>query len=137
MKDAEPPPPFSFSLRSVELGIDEDGDPVTSCVIEAAATAPQQATGPKLNDGQALCLRALRDVVADSGLWQPADLPDYLARPGISFPVATLTAWRDRAAAMAGADMKPDTFERTFRRYRDRLQKLNLVHVWESVAWPV
>lgn len=34
LKDGEPPPPQEFKLVQVEIGIDEDGDPITSCVVQ-------------------------------------------------------------------------------------------------------
>lgn len=33
-RDLAVPPPLQYSLRTVELGLDQDGDPVTSCVVE-------------------------------------------------------------------------------------------------------
>jgi hypothetical protein len=37
---------FAFRLRPVELGRDEDGDPVTTCVLEPLDEAPSQRKGP-------------------------------------------------------------------------------------------
>lgn len=37
-RDQEPAEPFAFTLDSVELGYDQDGDPVTTAVVKAAST---------------------------------------------------------------------------------------------------
>lgn len=34
LKDGEPPAPIEFKLQVVDLGADEDGEPITSCVVQ-------------------------------------------------------------------------------------------------------
>lgn len=46
MKDALPPEPMAFRLATVELGLfDDDGEPVTSAVLESTSYAPPPAKG--------------------------------------------------------------------------------------------
>lgn len=50
MKDGEDGESFHFSLRKIDIGEDEDGDNVTSCVVEHLDSAPQApgSTGQRL-----------------------------------------------------------------------------------------
>jgi hypothetical protein len=50
MKDAPAPDPISFSLHQVELGLGEDGVPITSCVVKYGpkATTSQPTDGNQL-----------------------------------------------------------------------------------------
>ena len=135
-KDAEFADDVAFNLRSVDLGTDEDGDPVTSCVIEITDAAPRKAKGPKLTDGQALTFKALEQTIRDAGEFQPANLPDHLTRPGVSFKVAHVKDWQAVAlAAMTDTDKTRDHKRRMFNKHCERLQTLEMVHVWEGLAW--
>ena len=103
---------LAFRLRQVELGVDEDGDPVTSCVVapeNAAASHPQEP-------GKAgrVALEALDALIAASG---PSD--------GV-----TLDAWRDAAiaAGVSGASERPAQ-RAGFHKARQQLEALGLVEV--------
>jgi hypothetical protein len=136
-KDAEFASDMAFNLRSVDLGNDEDGDAVTSCVIEMTDAAPRQSRGVKLADGPKLALSALERAIREAGQFPPADLPDEFTRPGVSFKVATVKDWQALAIiATADPDKSADTIARTFRRNREKLQALKIVHVHGDYAWP-
>jgi KaiC/GvpD/RAD55 family RecA-like ATPase len=58
---------FAFSLRVVDLGVDQDGDPVTSCVIDSAdaagtANARQKRKSAGLGKNQKAIIRLLSDA---------------------------------------------------------------------------
>lgn len=64
---------FHYTLKRVELGQDEDGDPVTTCVVEPCA-APDKPTKTKdhgLGKNQRRVLEALRQYVDDYGQKNP------------------------------------------------------------------
>lgn len=61
MKDGEVGEVFASSLRVIEVGIDEDGDPITSCVVEPTDVPSNRKPNPRLSMKQDLALRALRD----------------------------------------------------------------------------
>jgi len=103
---------LAFRLRQVELGVDEDGAPVTSCFVapeNAAASHPQEP-------GKAgrVALEALDALIAASG---PSD--------GV-----TLDAWRDAAiaAGVSGASERPAQ-RAGFHKARQQLEALGLVEV--------
>ncbi|WIY24819.1 AAA family ATPase [Parasedimentitalea psychrophila] len=62
---------FAYTLRDVELGIDEDGDPVTSAVIEAAEPTNNQ---PAVKGQQLTAMQALDDAIAHHGVKKSGDL---------------------------------------------------------------
>ena len=54
-----------FSLKEVILGADEDGDPITSCVVIPAALPAPEAPKPKLGGNQYAILDYLRERPGD------------------------------------------------------------------------
>ena len=87
-----------FALKLIKLGTDQDGDPITTCVIEptgstksAAAKAGPPAGYAILRDSGCIVLRALVTALAERGTPPPADCmaPAYVTR------VCTVQDWRD------------------------------------------
>lgn len=63
-RDGETGKVFAYSLKTVELGADEDGDPVTSAIV--VPTEPVKKA-PRLSGQQKIALQALADVMAEHG----------------------------------------------------------------------
>jgi hypothetical protein len=63
MKDGEDGAEFAFKLVPVEIGVDADGDPVTSCVVEPLSVAP--AGTRKKEPPPGTVQRALLDAIRD------------------------------------------------------------------------
>lgn len=68
MRDGEDGAKFGFRLRTVDLGKDEEGEPITSCVVEHADyVAPLNR--PRMSRTKKLVLDAVRDGIGlDGGL---------------------------------------------------------------------
>lgn len=73
-KDAEGDASFNFRLRSVTVGADEDGDPVTTCVVDELTEAGQIRTrepkadmSGKIPTGLRLFMSAFEGALANSG----------------------------------------------------------------------
>lgn len=81
LKDGEDGVSFRFVLESVRLGTDEDGDPITSCVIslpdmgevERDAPASTAAAGARLPKRVYIFLKAVTEALADHGVLPPPD----------------------------------------------------------------
>jgi hypothetical protein len=58
-------------LEVIEVGIDEDGDVITSCVIVPVEGEIPKAAGQKLSGKQKLALDCLTDLLIDGKLPQP------------------------------------------------------------------
>jgi hypothetical protein len=69
MKDGAEGDEIVSRLAVVEIGVDEDGQPLTSCVVEPAdVTGPAKAKAqPKLSDKNQIALDALRRAIAAHG----------------------------------------------------------------------
>jgi hypothetical protein len=135
-KDADPGEDMAFNLVQVQLGQDQDGEDVTSCVVELADAPTMKVKGRKLTETQTATLNALKQALVDYGELPPPDIPTELAPPGTVFKVISISAWRDAAVAlMASPDKKPDSLRRAFERNVKQLQDANFVHVWKDYAW--
>jgi AAA domain len=62
MKDGPVAPPFGCRLESVRARIDDDGDPITSCVLVPAAAGANASI--RLNSNQARFVDILRETIA-------------------------------------------------------------------------
>lgn len=137
-KDGEDGWQSQFKLGVVELGMDEDGDPVTSCVVEPAESdmaAARSFTGPRLSGVQRQVYQELLATLEACGVPVPRDVPDdYLDRYRVG-KVASVKTWRERWIAVAGSDLNPDSASATFRRARTDLQNKGLIGVWNDHAW--
>src|SRR4051812_45092649 len=73
-RDGETGAQFAFSLQPVELGLNQVGDPVFSCVIVSAdSDAAKGQKRTKLSAAQARALQLLVNAIADHGEVPPAN----------------------------------------------------------------
>jgi hypothetical protein len=91
-KDAEGEAAFTFRLRTVTVGTDEDGDPVTTCVVDELAEAGQDRTPIVKTDmsgrtptGLRLFMSSLDKALADAG----SDLRPFQDGPSLRAVRAT------------------------------------------------
>lgn len=146
-KDGEDGIEMLFKLKVVELGQDEDGDPVTSCIVEATGVdlAPRGdnvgAKIAKLPDGARLALSMLNETLEQSGFYPPNDIPDGEINRMIVGKVTRLVDWRQkyRNALGTDGDTQGDTeyqrFKKSFQRVRERLQNDGIVRVFGDYVW--
>jgi hypothetical protein len=67
LKDGEDGLRLGFELRPVQLGIDDDGDPITSCVVGPAQIASERTSKRYLPPGQYKFLKILDDAICQYG----------------------------------------------------------------------
>lgn len=136
-KDAEAANPVLFSLQVVELGEDEKGRPVTSCiVVPSDSQVFAQNTSMRLSDGQKIALAQLKIALQECGGFFAHGVPEKLLPTGDKSRVVSLSEWQIRTtSALSNPDKSPDTLRRTFQRYRERLQTIGIVGVYEEWAW--
>ncbi len=136
---------FVSRLKVVEIGRDDDGDPITSCVVEAAdetdkpaakkATAKVQSRLPK---SAVNALRALDETLAEVGVAAPASnhIPP-------SARVVTVKEWRTYAFQMGISSSRPDTSEANQERARlkafdkavETLAAESEIAIWGTHVW--
>jgi len=130
MKDG--PEGFSVAsrLEQVEVGLDLDGESITSCVVFEAEAGP--ASGRKSLSGQArIAFEQLRDAIAAEGKRPPANnhIPaDIRAVP--------LSLWRRYcyAASISATDTQVAK-QKAFQRAGQKLQDSGLIGKWEDLVW--
>ena len=116
-KDSEIGLTFVSRLKVVDIGIDEDGDPITSCVVEAVESpVPTEAgkRGKKQPKPYQAMLRALRRAIEEVG---ERVTSNTIPR---SVPVVSVDTWR-RYAYQAG--ISPTNTEDSNRMAFDRAHK--------------
>ena len=119
---------FAYTLKSVFLGTDDDGDAVTSAVVQAA-DIQRTDKRQRLSGRAQVALDALKEVITESGrVIESADLP--------SVPVVELDTWRAACDRVGLTDSdNPQTQARIFRRHRDTLMDKNRIRIFDSYVW--
>lgn len=132
VKDGPEGDALGFTLRTVEVGADEDGDPITSCVVEpdeVQAGAPAQ----RLTDKQRAALEILANLLTDEGRPAPASDPHFPE----SAIVASVDTWKEhlfRAEVLNRDASNPRT---DFNRLRDQLKARGHIGIWDGKLWLV
>jgi hypothetical protein len=119
----------AFKLESAELGVDEDGDPITTAILsdelpDGQALKPARKLSPKYE----LAMRNLTDLVAAQGAPVSASwgLPNNIN----AVPVE---AWRK--ALLSGGVLHEDEDRRVFWNLKDRLKAKNLLGERDGIIW--
>jgi len=124
---------LTSKLEPVDLGNDEDGDPITSCVI-VESKAKAAATGPKLTKTQQLAYDALQRTLKDEGVEVKTD--SEMANKGV--PVgqrACLSeSWRKLFYKLHGAKKDAAKRQALFRATLD-LEKAKLIALVPDYVW--
>lgn len=124
---------FAFNLDVVELDTDEDGEPITSCVVEPSDDTPRAGGRPV--SGQAkLALDLLHRAIANAGEPRPAS--NHI--PTGQNTVVRLDLWRRYCAEGTITDRtSPDTQQKAFKRSATKLQELGAIGIWGDYVWPI
>jgi hypothetical protein len=122
---------FTFALRSVELGADEDGDPVTSCTVDENVTPaePPPKRERPLTGAAAAGMQQLLNCMASLGKQaiETAHIPG-----GVT--CVTLEDWK--SWLIRAGILNPDGNPREeFRRIRVTLQGRKNIGVWGGYVW--
>jgi hypothetical protein len=120
---------FPFRLRVVELGHDQDGDAVTTCVVEPTDAAPTQPKS-RLSGVAQVALDALHEAISEQGERMPATS----AMPAVK--AATLEQWRSRFQLRYGSDERGGSAVRkAFLRAREALLKVSAIRIADPYVW--
>jgi hypothetical protein len=130
MKEGEEGAVLLSRLRAITVAEDEDGDDVTSCVIEPADTFEKPKAKPKVPASAKLSYDNLRKVIEQHG--EPSPGGSHMPTFG---QVAQIDLWRRMHYASLGADMNDASKRQDFHRNRQRLQNAGLCGIHEQWAW--
>jgi hypothetical protein len=134
MKDGPQGEEFASRLEVVEIGTDDDGDKITSCVIvPVEGLAPRKEKPKKLPAAAAKALKALHEIIDDAGIIPPHD--SYIP-PGMR--AVTVDQWRDhtfKRGISGSGEMKSK--QQAFRRAFDQLAENHRIAISEPYVWPL
>jgi hypothetical protein len=120
---------YGFTLRIVELGENQYGEPVTTCVTDPhlvnATTGQRQLSGHNKR-----AFEILVDLAATAGQSGHAGVPSGV----LSIPEKD---WRDAFYKCAMAGSEQDTKKKAFRRAADALVESHVVGMAGGRVWPV
>jgi hypothetical protein len=123
---------LSFTLRQIELGTDQDGEAVTSCIVvplEGSQSTRQKHA--KLTGAAKVGFEQLKNCMADHA----DDIPPSKHVPRGAKGV-TLDLWRDFLEKAGVVNPKGSPREQ-FRRISVALQERGLIGVWDNSVWLV
>ncbi len=133
MKDGPEGDAIFSQLESVEVGSDEEGDPITSCVVVPAEEVSTATGQRKVSGKPKIALDLLREAINRDGEAPPPN-PH---RPDKTRAVKE-SLWRRYcdSGGLTESD-KPDTRLKTFVRARDSLLAKQHIGIWEEWVWIV
>ena len=119
---------FSYTLRSVFLGEDQDGDPITSCVVEPAEAPGKQA--PRLKGQALIAIQAFGDALAAHGVTKTGD----------DFPTnrqcVSLDHWRSACDRHSLSSGEGESSRRAaFHKQKTALHEKGLIRIVDGFAW--
>lgn len=118
-------------LESVQVGADEDGEMITSCVVVPVdAGSVQTISNRKLSDRQKLALDALANCVLEYGEMPP---PSFELKSLIR--VVKVADWRDKMFSNGVLDQQSKNPREDFRRVKASLQARHLIAEREGKVW--
>jgi len=126
---------FPFDLQVVELGTDDDGEPVTSCIVVPMTntSAPKPKT-PNLSGVARVALQALQEAIGEHG----ETLPGTSTIPA-GVRAATIEAWRSRFGVRYGSDgddqRDASAVRKAFQRGREALLKAGCITISDPYVW--
>jgi AAA domain len=136
MKDGPAGAEISSKLVPVDVGIDADGDPMTSCVIvplESQEVAKPVTKKAKLPKAAQIALRALNEATDELG-----EVPPASNHVPSGVKCATLDHWRNYAYRRGiSPSEKPRARQAAFQRASQYLIGAEIVGVWDEHAWVV
>ncbi len=131
-RDGESGKAYGFSLRVVDLGTDDDGDPITTCVIKATDAAPTSRPARPLPAAGQVALQSLGEAIAEYGetMAETSSVPRGVR-------AVRIEKWRSRFAIRYGTDGDPkgSAVRMAFLRGKDSLLKAGIIAISDPLVW--
>jgi hypothetical protein len=131
-KDGEGGQQFHFDLRPIDLSNDEDGEPITSCVVIPSDAPPERQRKATASPQARMGLDTLREAINAGG--KPAPTDNHIPSGAI---VVDVELWRKFHYARNGADTKTATKCQSFNRAVKSLQASGAIGCWQGQVWVV
>ncbi len=130
MKDGQSGHVIAGRLKAIEIAKDEDGEPITACVV-VEEDVPAEHAGKRLSGQALIAYRQLEKAIAEAGETPPAS--DHIPKNVKAVP---LTLWRRYCyqGGITSVDTK-DAKKKAFPRAVTRLQEIGLIGLWDNHVW--
>jgi AAA domain len=128
MKDAEAGAILASKLERVELGNDDDGDSISSCII--VPTDISAVSEPKLPKTQRFALDALKKLIANGG----CVVPEAGHNCPASWPAVESAKWREQFYDTYPSD-KPATKRQALLRATLDLEQAGFIALWRQYVF--
>lgn len=120
---------YSFRLKQVALGTDDDGDVQTTCVVEEAGLSQGAVrTSPRLSKGDKQALEWLREAIDENGQPAPEGLPNVR--------VTTKAHW-SKIARKRTDEMSDEALRKAISRAITNLTVTKMVGVHAPYFWVI
>ena len=131
-RDMENGKQVAFTLRGVDLGLDDENDPITSCVVEHADVDLATLKKSRVRKGTTLIAKqALDEAIAKHGR-KMADTENYPA----SRRVVSVDVWRNEFFKMRiESGVKKASIKKDFGRQAEALEASDLVRCYSGMVW--
>jgi hypothetical protein len=134
MKDGPEGARIASQLEQVEVGTDEDGDAITSCIVVEVDGPVETAKPASMPKSAKIALRALNEALGDAGEISPASnhIPP-------SARVVTVDLWRQYAyqRGISAADAGERARQKAFKRASEHLLAARRVGIWGDQVWSI
>jgi hypothetical protein len=122
---------WGFSLDLVELGEDDDGDQITTLIVQETGTPPPESKGA-LTDKETIALDALKDAIMQTPITINGDCAT--GEPEL-ITCTSRDAWKSAYDRRRPND-KPDTIKHAFSRHHDSLLVKKVINSRDGYMWP-
>lgn len=132
-KDGEDGREYRFNLLQSTVGVDEDGDDITSCVADpiGASEGNEPVKRPRLNDREEIARRCLADLLLDDGVTSVTPVTS-----GVRSKCVTLDVWREAVRNKLGVDADGAVaFRKTWERLKAKLIRLAIIGTDGGYVW--
>jgi hypothetical protein len=121
-------------LEQIEVGIDDDGEPITSCVVVPAESRGYRDSGSRITGAAKIALDQLRSAIHDAG--KKPVIGGYSPHVPAGVKTVSTKFWRDycKSAGLTEGDT-PEAFKKAFQRARTKLQSAEYIGIWEGEVW--
>ena len=125
---------FASRLEVVNLGLDQDGDPITSCVImpaEGVTAIKPPPKGHSMSKAAKTALRALQQAIDELGAIPPAS--NHIPA---KTKTVTIDQWRQYAYRLGISTGEERAQQKAFQRASENLIGGEHAAVWDNQVWP-
>jgi hypothetical protein len=129
-RDGETGVQFAYTLQPVQLGVDEDGEAITSCIVNVT-DVPLANRRARLKGNAEVMYQALSDALRDHGeIIQGRDTYPSNRK------IVEMAQWR-REAERRGveAGKSSESWRRAFSRAADQLQAQDYIRILDDRVW--